>query len=82
MADAAAFFATKKKKKTPFKFNANNIDASTVEKKVHVWVALKGVMAEVSASMKATDCYVFLLLNCVRFIWNLAGTLLLYRLMK
>jgi hypothetical protein len=36
MADAAAFFATKKKKKTPFKFNANNIDASTVEKKVHV----------------------------------------------
>jgi len=36
MADAAAFFATKKKKKKTFKFNANNIDASTVEKRVHV----------------------------------------------
>jgi hypothetical protein len=36
MADAAAFFASKKKKKKAFKFNANKIDASTVEKKVHV----------------------------------------------
>jgi hypothetical protein len=37
MADAAAFFASKKnKKKKAFKFNANKIDASTIEKKVHV----------------------------------------------
>lgn len=36
MADAAAFFASKKKKKKTFKFNANNIDASTIEKKIHV----------------------------------------------
>eukprot|EP00934_Nitzschia_sp_Nitz4_P003460 Nitzschia sp. Nitz4//scaffold51_size120721//102774//103746//NITZ4_003745-RA/size120721-snap-gene-0.25-mRNA-1//1//CDS//3329553916//3450//frame0 len=36
MADAAAFFANKKKKKKAFKFNANNIDAATVEKKIHV----------------------------------------------
>lgn len=37
MADAAAFFAKKKKgKKKPFKFNANTIDASTVTQTVHV----------------------------------------------
>jgi hypothetical protein len=36
MADAAAFFANKKKKKKAFKFNANKIDAATVESKVHV----------------------------------------------
>lgn len=36
MADAAAFFANKKKKKKTFKFNANKIDASTIENKVHV----------------------------------------------
>ena len=36
MADAAAFFAKKKKKKKAFKFNANNIDASTVTQTVHV----------------------------------------------
>lgn len=36
MADTAAFFANKKKKKKAFKFNANNIDASTIEKKIHV----------------------------------------------
>mmetsp|Transcript_124758 Transcript_124758/g.186359 ORF Transcript_124758/g.186359 Transcript_124758/m.186359 type:complete len:312 (+) Transcript_124758:54-989(+) len=36
MADAAAFFANKKKKKKAFKFNANKIDASTVTQTVHV----------------------------------------------
>jgi len=37
MADAAAFFANKKKgKKKAFKFNANNIDASSVSQNVHV----------------------------------------------
>lgn len=37
MADAAAFFAKKKKgKKKPFKFNANTIDAATVTQTVHV----------------------------------------------
>lgn len=36
MADAAAFFASKKKKKKAFKFNANKIDASTVTQTVHV----------------------------------------------
>ncbi|KAL3943910.1 MAG: hypothetical protein SGBAC_002027 [Bacillariaceae sp.] len=36
MADAAAFFAKKKKKKKAFKFNANNIDATTVTQTVHV----------------------------------------------
>lgn len=36
MSDTAAFFANKKKKKKAFKFNANLVDASTVEKKVHV----------------------------------------------
>eukprot|EP00429_Kryptoperidinium_foliaceum_P058915 CAMPEP_0176094266 /NCGR_PEP_ID=MMETSP0120_2-20121206/47238_1 /TAXON_ID=160619 /ORGANISM="Kryptoperidinium foliaceum, Strain CCMP 1326" /LENGTH=308 /DNA_ID=CAMNT_0017428209 /DNA_START=10 /DNA_END=936 /DNA_ORIENTATION=- len=36
MADAAQFFANKKKKKKAFKFNANNIDAAAVEKKTHV----------------------------------------------
>ena len=36
MADAAAFFANKKKKKKAFKFNANKIDAASVETKVHV----------------------------------------------
>jgi hypothetical protein len=36
MTDAAAFFANKSKKKKVFKFNANKIDASTVEKRVHV----------------------------------------------
>ena len=37
MADAAAFFAKKKKgKKKAFKFNANNVDASTVTQTVHV----------------------------------------------
>ena len=41
MADAAAFFANKKKKKKAFKFNANKIDASTVEKKIHVYVRLR-----------------------------------------
>lgn len=35
MADAASFFAGKKKKKA-FKFNANKIDASSVTTTVHV----------------------------------------------
>jgi len=35
MADTAAFFANKKKKKA-FKFNANKIDASTVTPIIHV----------------------------------------------
>ena len=39
MADAAAFFANKKKKKKAFKFNANNIDASTVTQTIHVYVS-------------------------------------------
>jgi hypothetical protein len=39
MADAAAFFASKKKKKS-FKFNANLVDASTVTTTVHVYVSL------------------------------------------
>jgi hypothetical protein len=38
MADAAAFFANKKKKKKAFKFNANKIDAATVTSTVHVYV--------------------------------------------
>jgi hypothetical protein len=40
MSDTAAFFANKKKKKkAPFKFNANLIDANTVlTEKVHVYV--------------------------------------------
>jgi hypothetical protein len=36
MADAAAFFANKKKKKKAFKFNANKIDASSISSAVHV----------------------------------------------
>jgi hypothetical protein len=36
MADTAAFFANKKKKKKAFKFNANKIDAATVTPAVHV----------------------------------------------
>jgi hypothetical protein len=37
MADTAAFFANKsKKKKKAFKFNANKIDAATVSTTVHV----------------------------------------------
>lgn len=41
MSDTAAFFANKKKKKkAPFKFNANLIDANSVlaTEKVHVYV--------------------------------------------
>ena len=41
MADAAAaFFANKKskKKKAPFKFNANLVDADSVTQTVHVYV--------------------------------------------
>ena len=38
MADAAAFFANKKKKKKAFKFNANLVDASAVAAKDHMYV--------------------------------------------
>lgn len=38
MTDTAAFFASKKKKKKAFKFNANLVDASTVTQTVHVYV--------------------------------------------
>ena len=41
MAEAAAFFANKKKKKKAFKFNANKIDASTVTQTIHVYVSFQ-----------------------------------------
>lgn len=45
MADTAAFFANKKKKKKAFKFNANKIDASTVTQTVHVYVGMQCLAA-------------------------------------
>mmetsp|Transcript_62887 Transcript_62887/g.153116 ORF Transcript_62887/g.153116 Transcript_62887/m.153116 type:complete len:359 (+) Transcript_62887:151-1227(+) len=48
MADAAAFFANKKKKKKGFKgFNANKIDAATVTSTVHVDAPLMSTDADV-----------------------------------
>lgn len=44
MSDAAAFFASKKKKKA-FKFNANLVDASTVTTTVHVYVVVVCVIS-------------------------------------
>ena len=48
MADTAAFFANKKKKKKAFKFNANKIDASTVTQTVHVYVGCRIVYLAIS----------------------------------
>jgi len=55
MADAAAFFAKKKKgKKKPFKFNANTIDATTVTQTVHVDAPALSANA-ISSPLNPTD---------------------------
>jgi len=58
-AAAAAFFANKKKKKKTFKFNANNIDAATIEKKIHVDAPAlstdNDIVIAVSSAVNASD---------------------------
>ena len=65
MADAAAFFASKKKKKA-FKFNANNIDASTIEKKIHVYVPSARIVVVVPRWQLIFSSYPVILLELIK----------------